>query len=590
MIEQKLTGYPSIDKPWLKYYSEEAVNAVLPECTVYHNIWNHNKAFLNDIALEFYGRRFSFRKLFQEVEKCVKSLKHSGIKSGDRITLCVSCVPEAVYLVLACSKLGVLANFVNPMFTAEQLIDCINKTGSEHLFVLDAMYSYISDVIDQTCITHVIVIPAANSLPLFLRTAAKLKSSKSDSLQKLTRDMHKAGYSFWNQFIKAGVSCSGSPEEAYARNTPLVMVYSSGTTGSPKGIVLTNDSINATLVMEQKTLEISRNRKYLCIVPIWFSTGISLSILAPLSVGSCVLLEPVFSRETFAKGIFKYRPTYFVGTASLWSYAIECGKLKNADLSFIECPLSGGEQMPQQLEEKINAFLTEHGCKSKLFKGWGQCELGGTVTLSRGPDGKAGDVGIPLSLVTVAAFDPETDMEIPYDRYGELRVLSPAHMLEYYENAVETNTFFHSDKLGNRWACTGDIGSIDSNGNIFIFGRANDSFLTENGSRVYLFDIENVILKDKAVKQCEVVAITISGSEKPVAHIVLEKNNSEDVSAVIQRINIICKQQLPIAAVPYLYKIRKSFELNATSNKRDVEVLKNEHDGFVDAKGDSAIL
>ena len=137
MCEAKSTGYPSIDKPWLKYYSTEAIHTKPAECTVYQNIYQHNQAHPHDLALEYFGVKITFSKLFAQVESCAKALLHAGVHLGDRVTLCTSGTPEAVYVVLACSKIGAVANFINPMFQPEQIRDRINETEASLLFVLD---------------------------------------------------------------------------------------------------------------------------------------------------------------------------------------------------------------------------------------------------------------------------------------------------------------------------------------------------------------------------------------------------------------------------------------------------------------------
>lgn len=144
MCNTKISGYPSIDKPWLKYYSTEAIHTKPAECTVYQNIYQHNQAHPHDLALEYFGVKITFSKLFAQVESCAKALLHAGVHLGDRVTLCTSGTPEAVYVVLACSKIGALANFVNPMFQPAQIRDRINETNAAFLFVLDKLYASVS--------------------------------------------------------------------------------------------------------------------------------------------------------------------------------------------------------------------------------------------------------------------------------------------------------------------------------------------------------------------------------------------------------------------------------------------------------------
>ena len=262
MCEEKKTGYPSIDKPWLKYYDEKALHAQPAACTVYQNIYRHNKEHLNDTALEYFGVKISFSKLFEQVEVCAKALLHNGVRPGDCVTLCTSGTPEAIYIVLACSKIGALANFVNPMFQPTQIRDRINETNASFLFVLDKLYSRISSIVSETCIQHLVVLPATASLPAPLRILSNFKDPAVPALKQALKTDCK--YCLWSSFLKTGSSSPSSTEAPYQKDTPVVMVYSSGTTGASKGIVLTNDGINATIAQYETGFpEVSRQKKFL---------------------------------------------------------------------------------------------------------------------------------------------------------------------------------------------------------------------------------------------------------------------------------------------------------------------------------------
>ena len=525
--------------------------------------------------------------MFQHVDRCARALKSAGVKRGDSITLCVSSVPEVVYLLIACSKIGVLACFINPMFTTEQMVDRMNETESHLLFVLDKTYSFIAEAIDKTCIERVIVIPITNSLPTPVRILASLKG-KSDA--KLKTAMRDAKFSTWRSFVQAGKSYVGIIEEPYEREMPLVMVYSSGTTGASKGIVLTNDGIHATLShyrLHGFTYE--RGNTFLQIIPVWFSTGTVVSILMPLSLGLTVILEPVFSNVGFAHDLNKYTPNVTLATASLWLYAMNCNELYSVDLSSMTYPLTGGEQLLPEAERKLNDFLAEHNSPAKMEKGWGMCELGGPVTATSYLNNKLGSTGYPIINVMVAAFNIETNEELPYGEHGELRVCSPTRMKGYYKNPEATAAFFHTDVKGNVWGRTGDIGYIDENGDVFVLGRAENCFYTPEKSRVYLFDIESVILRDPSVELCKVVDIEINRRSVPVAHIVLKTDETEAVTDALQRIDSLCREELTEYAIPLAYKIRDSFPI-ATNTKLDTEALRSERDGFINGVGEEVQL
>lgn len=168
-----LTGYPSIDKPWLKYYSEAAINAPLPECTVWENIYKCNKDHLTDTALLYFGKKISYGKLFSEIDKTAKALAFLGVKNGDNVAICMPAIPEAIYTILALNKLGANAGMLNPTFNEAQLTDRVNEMEAEVLIVVNELYATMQNVIPKTSIKHIVTCPAANSLGAFVRLAKK---------------------------------------------------------------------------------------------------------------------------------------------------------------------------------------------------------------------------------------------------------------------------------------------------------------------------------------------------------------------------------------------------------------------------------
>lgn len=577
---QNMTGYPSIDRPWLKYYSEEAVNATVPECTVYEYIYRHNKDHLKQTALEYFGTKISFKKLFNQVDLCAKALRANGVKQGSIVSICSSAMPEITYLVLACSKIGAMANFINPLFETGQKIDRINDTGSDTLFVMDRMFSYVKDVIAETCLKKIVVIPATNSLPAAIRALANLKEKSDKDVENALRS---GEYVSWNGYVKSARSYRGSVEAPSENDMPLAMVYSSGTTGASKGIVLTNAGILSTVLQYEMTLpsDEKRGNRFLCNVPVWLATGIVVSMLTPLCLGAECILEPVFSPETFLGNIIQSKPNYALVATSLWIY-IANHLPKDFDLSFFKHPIAGGEQLLGSTETLLNEFLKSHKCNAELEKGWGMCELGATaVTTSCCGANRLGSVGIPMPLVVISAFDVDDGRELKYNERGEMRVRTPSRMKEYYNNPAATKEFFHTDAEGSVWARTGDIGYVDEDGFVFILGRASDHFISPDGRRQYLFDIENVILENESVDLCEVIA---TESEKlcrkvSLAHIILKKDFDGDVNTLICDIDGLCRKKLSECAVPAGYKIREEFVVKA-SGKRDTLLLEKERDGF----------
>ncbi|MBR2294141.1 MAG: acyl--CoA ligase [Clostridiales bacterium] len=575
----EMTGYPSIDKPWLKYYSKEALLMKTPECTVYRNIYDNNKGYKNDTAILYFNKKLTYGVVFDQVEKCAKSLKKIGIEKGCCVNLCTAGIPEAIYIVLACSKIGAIANFINPLFTTEQMIERINDTETEWIFVLDELYSRIEVALPQTCINNVVILPVYNSMPNPLKMISRLK-----------RKNVKACNSFrilsWFDFERIGDSYIGKTEQPYQKDTPVIMVYSSGTTGASKGILLTNDGINSTILSYQvPAFPYKREDTFLQMIPVWFSTGIVLSILMPLRMGITIILEPIFSKESFAKDLKKYKPTITLAATSLWLYAMDVYSSTKIDFSRFRYPTEGGEKLLRQDEIALNQFLQSNGCKRNIDKGYGMCELGSTVARSddnKDYKSKLGGTGIPMLHAVVSAFDPVTNNELKYGEHGEIRVMSPARMKGYYKNQAATDEFFYTDEQGRVWGCTGDIGFIDEDGEVFILGRATDCATLDKGKHVYLFDIEDVILQEETLSGCKVVAVEENGKTILAAHMTVRAGVVFDKRKLAYQIHEYCKTQLPIDEVPSKYKFRTSFPVH-NNGKRDNNALKAERDGFITA-------
>ena len=317
--QDKQTGYPSIDKPWLKYFKEELLNEPLPKCTIYKCIYNNNRQYLKDDAINYFGNKISYGELFKHIDECTKSLKKLGIRRDDCVTLCTAGVPEAIYIVLACSRIGAIANFINPLFSKEQMTARINETGTSWIFILDEMYQYIEPALKDTCIDNLVIIPVTNS---FNPLIAKFLYVKGKA-RKILKTEHEKKCYLYNDFAGIGEGYSGELDSPYIENTPTIMVYSSGTTGASKGILLTNDGINAIIQnYKRDTFYGKRTDTFLSMIPVWFSTGIVLSLIMPLAHGVCVIPEPVFSKESFAKDLKKYNPT-------LTLTAMSCAGLEN---------------------------------------------------------------------------------------------------------------------------------------------------------------------------------------------------------------------------------------------------------------------
>lgn len=558
MEEKKLAGYPSIDKPWMKYYTENSFSEI-PECTIYQNIYNHNKEYPKDIALMYFGKKITYAKLFEEVEHVAKALVAQGVKKGDNVALCVPATPETIYAILALNKIGANANMLNPTFTTQQLTERINETGATLMIVANELYFRVESVIPNSCVKTVVTFPAVNSLGTIVKFIKKAKNIP--------------GTIPWNRFIKKAKRNIKVEDVFYQKDMPAIMVYSSGTTGASKGIQLSNDSVNSTCVEGvQIGFPWKRGDKWFSQIPIWFSTGICASTIVPLTYGITIILEPMYDFEVFYQHIQKYKPNFMITACGLLDYLMMKQPKSDAYKEF-KFLCAGGEYVAPSAERKYNEWLKSNGSESSLFKGYGMCECGGTVTASYRCN-TIGSAGIPTPNIVVSAFDPKTNKELTYGKRGEIRVLSKNRMLGYYKNPGATEKYFWTDEKDEIWCCTGDMGYVNEDGSIFVDGRINESYVNEEGVTIYLFDIERAILDVESVRQCKTVVSKINGKETHIAHVVFFENE-KTAEEIIAQIREVCNTKLPENHYPNYLKLYKDALPVSPSGKLNTEEMKN---------------
>lgn len=569
--EGPLLGYSSLDKQWLKYYNLDNKTKENNK-TVYRALIDNNKDHLNDIALEYFYAKITFKKLFANIEKTAQALEINGIKKGDFVTICAPGIPETVYTFYALSKLGAVANMMAPHFDKNGFINRVSDCNSRLLIVMDDFYDEIKDAAKQSKIEKIIIVPTLNSSPIKVFSKKYKTNIKNNEIN-------------WNQFIKEGNSLVSTTEVEYKKDMPLTMVYSSGTTGASKGILLSNDSfLNSANSYFESGLDISRGQKFYQIIPTWFSTGISTSINLPLLCGATVFMDPRFERKAFVKNVIKAKPNYCVAATSIYEGLLDNPKLKNKDLSYFTNAFEGGEVLTKETALRINETFKEHNNHSSIKVGYGQCECGATITTQTDNTKHCnGSVGIPLPSINIQICDEEYN-EVVVGNRGFILVKTPARMLEYYKNKDETNNYFYIDEFGQKWNCTGDIGYMDYDGNLFVEGRASDYSIINN-QKIYNFDIEAAITNVEYVKMCDVLTSSYNNDEL-VAHIILdqkymkENNISYNIDLLKNIQNEILKQTGNTDMIPNIFKIRDEFPC-AKSGKRDILAMKNEQGGFI---------
>ena len=553
--EKKLTGYPSIDKPWLKYYSEEAINAPLPECTIYEYMWNNNKDHLNNIALNYFDRKITYKELFDNIEKAAKAFTAMGVKCGDIVVTATVTTPETVYILYALNRIGAIPNMVDPRTGVEGIREYIREVNAEYVITLEVAYPKIAKAIEGTSVKKILVTSPADSLPAVKKFFYKM-ANRSEKLSDICVR--------WEDFIKNGKNADAN-YAPYKKDTCCVIVHTGGTTGSPKGVMLSNDNINA--AAHQALLSpilMKAQDKFLNILPPFIAYGMVLGIHTSVSASWHSVIIPKFDVNEFDRLLLKYHPAGIMGVPTYFEKIMESTLLKEADLSFLKVVLVGGDRTSIEFENRVNEYFHAHGCEIHLSKGYSMTEASSTATISFESANKVGTNGVPLGKTIISAFDTETYAELSCGEDGELCMKTPTMMLGYYSKPTETAEVLKKHNDGTTWLHTGDIGHVDENGFITVNGRVKRLIIRYDGFKVFPTFIENVVLSHEAVENCCAVGVTDKShvqGKLPVVFVVCKESFKGKEDKIISELKDMCKKELPEYSQPVDFRFCDSLPL-----------------------------
>lgn len=498
MSEQNITGFPSIDKPWLKYYSEEAINVPLPECTLIQYIKKNNQNNLYGTALNYYGNEISYKQFFEHVNRAAASLFSLGIRCGDVVTIAAMHIPETVYMVYGLNTIGAVANMVYLTASPREIANSIKDTKSKAFVYMSVICEKVNQIRDEIKNVYVISLNVSDSMPWHLKALYRLKNTKETYYNEMD----------YSNFLKRGGN-SIPQEPLYKKNTPAVIVHTSGTTGIPKGVVLSNDNLNAVAVQYYySSFEFHRDDSYMDMLPPFLGFGMSIGMHLPLTLGLEVILYIDLEPARVVAALKKIRPKHFPSGPVIVSKLLESGK---TDLSFLSTFAGGGESLTIEQEHNFNTFLRECGFNGTYMTGYGMTECSATLCTGMPGAYREGTLGIPLPKVTAKIIEPETENELSYGETGEICFNAPNVMLGYWDNQKETENVLRLHKDGRIWLHTGDLGLITQDGFLQFKGRIKKIYLTKGCDhsvyKLFPLQVETAIKRLPFVLECGVVAV-----------------------------------------------------------------------------------
>ena len=514
-------------------------------------------------ALQYFNTSISYKELLELVKNCAAGLVKLGVKKGDKVTICLPNIPQCVIAVYAVNRIGAVCNLVHPLSTKEEIEYAVNLTKSRFILTFEMNEGHCKDL-DATVIR-------CRTPQYFPKTPVGL-ITKAVYHQKVKNEPRLENAVEWTDLIKGGAGIS-LPEDTVKPEDIAAIMYTGGTTGHSKGVMLSNQAINYTsswLVRYYTTGDSHIGDAILAILPVFHAFGLAVVIHVPLSAGLRVILVPRFNPKDCSKIIRREKVAYLAGVPVMYERMYPF--LKDHDCSFVKHAVCGGDKVGEDLLNRYNELLKDETGRWKFQPGFGLTEACGAFAVTRKEYHSFidGSVGKPFDGIDICLVEPGTTEVLPNTEEGELCLRGPSLMSGYYENEQATSEVFRTHDDGLVWLHTGDVVTLTED-NTIVFRSRYKRMVKINGINVYPTLIENTMEKCEPISEVCAVAVPFKNDRRIKLYVTL-KDRKADEEAVKEEIMTYAKSNLNHWSCPKSVVILDEMP-QTKMNKTDYRVL-----------------
>ena len=534
-----------VKTPWLKNRGD------IPATIDYFDgsMWDKCESVANQypdlIAYDFMGSKTTYKEFKAQVEECAKALKAIGIKEDDKVTVCLPNCPQAVIMFYAINLVGAISNMIHPLSSENEIVFFLNESESVAAITLDQFYGKFASIKDRIKIKTLIITSIKDVLSPVMKVGYALTAGR-----KVPKLPENAPVVLWKDLLAGGKTYDGEYRVKKGNDDPAVILYSGGTTGTTKGILLSNFNFNSLSQQILYANPMARlGDKVLSVMPVFHGFGLGISIHTFLSFGGRCILVPRFTPDSYAKLLIKHKCNFVAGVPTLYEALLRLKSMKNANLSFLKGVFSGGDSLSIELKKKLDKFLADHKAPVPVREGYGTTECVTASCLTPMHMAKEGSIGIPLPDMYYKIVSPGTQNEVPYGEEGEICIAGPTVMLGYLHHPDETAATLQKHKDGMTWVHTGDLGVMDEDGFIFFRQRIKRMIIT-SGYNVYPSQLENIIDAHDLVQMSCVIGVPDPYRMQRVKAFIMLKAGVEKSEENKQIILDYCKKNIAKYAMP----------------------------------------
>ena len=493
----------NVQTPWYDHSQGVPLHLSYPDCSMAALVEQAAAETPKLTAFDFYGVKLTFEGLVQRIHHCAAALRAMGVVPGDRVTICMPNTPQAVVMFYAVNYMGAVANMVHPLSAQEEIAFYLNESHSVAALTLSQFYPKFDAIRNKIHIKKLIVTDISEALSGPIRLGYWATQGRKISRPPASDPLVLP----WRAFLKGGAGYSGMVKYPVTGRDTAAILYSGGTTGTTKGILLSNLNFNALGLQTGASGScLVPGHKMLSLMPVFHGFGLGVCIHTILIHSCTCILVPQFTVDSYAALLKKHKPNYIAGVPTLYEALLRLKKADKLDLSQLEGIFSGGDSLSIELKHKVDDFLRSHGSTEQVREGYGATECVTASCLTPKNYYKEGSIGIPFPDTYYKIVTPYTHDQVPYGQVGEICISGPTVMQGYMDKPKETAQTLQLHEDGLVWLHTGDLGSMDEEGFVYFKQRLKRMIIT-SGYNVYPSQIENVIDAHEAVLMSTVIGI-----------------------------------------------------------------------------------
>ncbi len=543
---------PYVKTPWLDNYGDVPKNLEYYQGTMYGAVKCISEKYPDFIAFDFMGKKTTYTQLIDKIDRVAKALIANGIKKGDRITICLPNCPQAVAMFYAANRVGAIANMIHPLSAEKEIEFYLNDSKSVAAITLDQFYRKFEAISSNVSLKKLIITSIKDELNALTKIGYALTQNK-----KMPKPDWSDSVVEWKSFLKSANNCSCDFEDELQKDEAAVILYSGGTTGTSKGILLSSFNFNALAKQIIATNPMfCPGDKMLAVMPVFHGFGLGVSVHSMLASGGRCVLVPRFTAKSYAKLILKTKCNFIAGVPTLFEALLRQKTMKNADLSCLKGVFCGGDSLSVELKKKFDDFLKNNNSSVKIREGYGTTECVTASCLTPMHLSKEGSIGQPFPDTYYKIVKPSTDNEVEYGQEGEICISGPTVMLGYLDRPDETEKVLKRHSDGLLWVHTGDLGKMDEDGFVYFCQRIKRVIVT-NGYNVYPSHLENIFDANGLVQMSCVIGVPDAlKMQKVKAFVVLKKGvmpNNETKNIIFE----YGKKHIAKYALPYDIEFRE---------------------------------